>query len=128
MTHTYTLMTNGQQEWTILHPRKQQTYPIQAIQQWKYYKVHFHFVRYKSALCTKYKFRLFLNNECLLSSNERVILTLVQLCLWASMSFKQILLNYTISSQNSKLFDSQKPASLTCISTNPAGKLHSVKS
>jgi len=41
MAHTYTLMTNGQQEWTTLHPRKQQTYPIQAVQQWKYYKVHF---------------------------------------------------------------------------------------
>jgi len=60
MIHTYTLMTNDQQERTILHPRKQQTYPIQEIQHWKYYNVHFHFVQYRSALCTKFELRLIL--------------------------------------------------------------------
>jgi len=132
MIHTYTLMTIGQQEWTILHPRKQQTYPIQAIQQWKYYNVHFHFVQYRSALCTKFELRLILNNECLLSSSEQHMMsTLVQLCLSAN-QFQVWVSNKsfcttTISSQNSKLYDSQKPSSITSISKNPAEKLCNVK-
>jgi len=83
--------------------------------------VHFHFVQYKSALCTKYELRLILNTECLLSSSEQcVLLTLVQLCLWANQLQVRVLnksfWTTTISSQNSKLCDSQKPSSITCIS------------